>query len=66
MGLSLLFVLAGIFVAMFPINIFLVLFDQRTIAFWVFGIDFPNIEGWLEVSLCLYISGLLYHFVPRI
>ncbi len=34
--------------------------------FWALDIDIPNIEKGLEVSLCLYITCLLYHFLPCI
>ena len=45
MRLSLFFVLAESLIAILLIGMFLVLFDQQAMAFWAFGIDFPNVEG---------------------
>ncbi len=35
-------------------------------AFWAPGIDVPNVERGLQVSLCLCITCLLHHFLPCI
>ncbi len=64
-GLSLVFVLGGLILG-FPVGIFLVFLCQRAMAFWAPGINFPNIEGWLQVSLCFYITCLFHHFFSRI
>ena len=66
MGLSFFFVFTGNLIAVLPIGVFLGFFNRRAMAFWAFGIDFPNIKGWFEVSVCLSISDFLYHFVPHI
>ncbi len=64
-GLSLSFVLGGL-ILMLLVDIFLVFFRQQAMVFWAFGIDFANIEEWLQVSLCFCITFLLYHFFLHI
>ena len=64
--LSFFFVFTGSLIVRLLIGIFLVFLDQWAIALWAFRIDFPNIEGWLEVNFCLYISGLFHYFIACI
>ncbi len=64
-GLSLVFVLGDLILGL-PVGVFLVFFGRWVMAFWAPGIDVPNVEGRLQVSLCLYITCLLYHFLPAI
>ncbi len=64
--LSDVFVLIRDLVLGLPIGILFVLFRQRAMVFWAPRIDIPNIEGRLQVSLCLYITCLLHHFLPCI
>ncbi len=54
MRLSLVFVLGG-FIAGLSVSVFFVFFRQRAMAFWVSGVDFPNMEGWLQVNICFCI-----------
>ncbi len=65
-GLSLVFVLIGGLVARLPIDVFFVFFCQRAMIFRAPGINFPNVERWLQVSLYFYITCLLHHFFLRI
>ena len=51
MGLSLVFVLGGLVLGL-SISVFLVFFGQRAMALRVSGIDVPNVEERLQVSLC--------------
>ncbi len=64
-GLSLVFVLGGLILGL-PIKVPLVFFRRRAMALWAPGIDVPNVERRLQVSLCLYITGLLHNFLPAI
>ncbi len=64
-GLSLVFIL-GSLIAGLLIGILLVFLHQQAMTFWVLGIDFPNVEGWLQVSLCFYITCFHHYFFPRI
>ncbi len=61
LGLSLIFVLGGLFVGL-PIGILLVFLGRRTMTFGIPRVNFPNIKGWLQVSFYFYIIGLLNHF----
>ncbi len=54
-GLSLVFFLGGLALG-FPGGVLLVFFGRRAMAFRAPGIDVPNVEGRLQVSLCLYIT----------
>ena len=65
-GLSLFFVLVGSLVTLLPIDIILVLLDQRSVFFWAHGIDFPSPGGWLEAGFCFYINNPLYRFILHI
>ncbi len=65
MGLSLIFVLGGLILELL-IGIFLVFLCRRAMAFGAPGVDFPNIERWLQVSLCFCITCLFHHFFSRI
>ncbi len=64
-GLSLVFILGGLILGL-PVSVLLVFLCRRTMAFGAPGVDFPNIKGWLQVSLYFYITCLLHHFFPRI
>ncbi len=64
-GLSLVFVLGGLILGL-PVGVLFVFFCRRAMAFWVLGIDVPNVERRLQVSLCLYIICFLHHFLPAI
>ncbi len=64
-GLSLVFVLGGLILGL-PVCVLLVFFGRRAMAFRTAGIDVPNIERRLQVSLCLYITCLLHNFLPAI
>ncbi len=66
MGLSLIFVLVGGLVAGRPIGVLLVFLGQRAMTFRALEINYSNIEGWLQVSLCFYITYLFHHFFPRV
>ncbi len=63
--LSLVFVLGG-FILGLLVGVLLVFFGRRAMALRAPGIDVLNIERRLQVSLCLYITCLLYHFIPAI
>ncbi len=56
-GLSLVFVLGGLALGL-SVGVLLV-FGRRVVALRAPGIDVPNIEGRLQVSLCFYITCLL-------
>ncbi len=64
-GLSLVFILGGLILGL-PVGVLLEFFGRRAMALRAPGIDVPNVEGRLQVSLCLYITCLLYHFLPAI
>ncbi len=64
-GLSLVFVL-GSLIPRLLVGVILVFLCRRAIAFRAFGVDFSNIEGWLQVSLYFYIICLLHYFFPHI
>ncbi len=64
-GLSLVFILGSLVLGLL-VSILLVFLCRQAMAFWVFGVDFPNIKGWLQVSLCFYITCFFHHFFPRI
>ncbi len=64
-GLNLVFVFGGLILGLL-VGVLLVFFRRRAIAFWALGIDIPNVEGKLQVSFCLYIICLFYHFLPAI
>ncbi len=64
-GLSLVFVLGGL-IAGLSVGVLLVFLCRRAMAFQTPGVNFPNIEGWLQISLCFYITSLLHHFFPHI
>ncbi len=64
-GLSLVFVLGGLALGL-PVGVLLIFFGRRAVALWAPGIDVPNVEGRLQVSLCLYITCLLHNFRPTI
>ncbi len=64
-GLSLVFVLGGLILGL-PVGILFVFFGRRAIALQGPGIDILNVEGRLQVSFCLCITCLLYHFLPAI
>ena len=65
-GLSLLLVSIGNLVALLPIGIVLVLFDQQPISFRVPEIDFLSPGGGLEAGFCFYINNFLFDLVPYI
>ncbi len=60
-GLSLIFVLGGLSLGL-PVGVLLVFFGRRVMALWAPDIDVPNVEGSLQVSLCLCIIYLLHNF----
>ncbi len=64
-GFSLVFVLGG-FILGLLVGVLLVFFGRRAMALWALGIDVPNVEGGLQVSLCFCITCLLYNFLPTI
>ncbi len=64
-GLSLVFILRGLALGL-PVGVLLVFFGRRAVALRAPGIDVPNIEGRLQVSLCLYITCFLHNFLPAI
>ncbi len=61
---SLVFVFGDLILGLL-VGVFLVFLCRWAMAFWARGINFPNIEGWLQVSLCFYVTYLLHHFFPR-
>ncbi len=63
-GLSLVFVLGDPALGL-SVNVLLV-FGQRAKALRAPGIDVPNVERRLQVSLCLCITRLLHNFLPAI
>ncbi len=63
--LSLVFVLGGLILGL-PVGVLLVFFGRRVVALRVSGINVSNVEGRLQVSLCLYITCLLHNFLPAI
>ncbi len=63
-GLSLVFVLGGLALGL-SVGVLLVL-GRRAVAFRAPGVDVPNIEERLQVSLCFYITCLLHNFLPAI
>ncbi len=63
--LNLVFVLESIILGLL-VDIFFVFLCRRAMAFWALKVNFPNIEGWLQVSLYFYITYLLHHFFPHI
>ncbi len=65
-GLSLIFVFIGRLVTRLSIGIIFVLFRWRAMAFWIPRIDVPKLKRRLQVSLYLFITCLLYHFLPCI
>ncbi len=64
-GLSLVFVLRGLILGL-PVGVLFVFFGQRTIALRALDIDVLNVEGRLQVSLCLCITCLFHNFLPAI
>ncbi len=64
-GLSLVFVLGGLILRL-QVGVLLVFFGRRAVALWAPGIDVPNVEGRLQVSICLCITCLLNNFLPAI
>ncbi len=64
-GLSLFFVLEGLILRL-PVGVLLVFFRRRAMAFRAPGINVPNVEGSLQVSLCLYITYLFHHFLQAV
>ncbi len=64
-GLSLVFVLGGLALGL-SVGVLFVFFGRQAIALRAPGINVPNVEGRLQVSLCLYITCLLHNFVPAI
>ncbi len=64
-GLSLVFVLGGLILGL-PVGVLLVFFGRWAVAFRAPSINVPNVERRLQVSLCLYITCLLYNFLPVI
>ncbi len=64
-GLSLVFVPEGLVLGL-PVGVLLVFFGRRAMALRVPSIDVPNIEGRLQVSLCLCITCLLHNFFSAI
>ncbi len=64
-GLNLVFVLGGIILGL-PVGILLVFFGRQAMTLWAPDIDIPNVEGRLQVSLCLCITCLLYNFLSAI
>ncbi len=64
-GLSLVFVLRGLILEL-PVGVLFVFFGRRAMAFWAPGIDVPNVEERLQVSLCLYITCFVHNFLPAI
>ncbi len=64
-GFSLVFVLRGLILGL-PVGILFVFFGRRAMALQVSGIDVPNVEGRLQVSLYFYITCLLHNFLPTI
>ncbi len=63
-GLSLVFVLGGLALGL-SVGVFLVL-GRRAVALRAPGVDDPNIEGRLQVSLYFYITCFLHNFLPAI
>ncbi len=63
-GPSLFFVLGGLTLGL-SVGVLLVL-GRRAVAFRAPGINVPNIKGRLQVSFGLYITCLLYNFLPAI
>ncbi len=63
-GLSLVFVLGSLALGL-SVSVLLVL-RQRAVALRAPGVDVPNIEGRLQVSLCFYITYLLHNFLSAI
>ncbi len=63
-GLILVFVLGGLALGL-SVGVLLVL-GQQAMALRAPGVDVPNIEGRLQVSLCFYITCLLHNFFPAI
>ncbi len=64
-GLSLVFVLGGLILGLL-VGVILVFFGRRAMALWAPGIDVPNVEGRLQVSLYLWITCFLNHFLLAI
>ncbi len=64
-GLSLVFVLGGLILGL-QVGVFLIFFGRRVMALRAPGINVPNIEERLQVSLCLYITCLLHNFLQAI
>ncbi len=63
-GLNLVFVLGGLALGL-SVGVLLIL-GRRAVALWAPGVDVPNIEGRLQVSLRFYITCLLHNFLPTI
>ncbi len=64
-GLSLVFVLGGLILGLL-VGVLFVFFGQQVVALRAPDIDIPNVEGRLQVSLCLYITCFLHNFLPAI
>ncbi len=64
-GLSLVLDLGDLALGL-SVGILLVFFGRRAMALRAPGINVPNVEGRLQVSLCLCITCLLHNFFPAI
>ncbi len=60
-GLSLVFVFGALALGLL-VGVLIVSFGRRAMALWAPCIDVPNVEGRLQVSLCLCIIFLLHNF----
>ena len=45
MGFSFFFILVGSLIALLPISVVLVFFNQQFVSFWATGINFPSLKG---------------------
>ncbi len=64
-GLSLVFILGGLTLGL-SVGVLLVFFGRQAMALLAPGIDVPNVEERLQVSLCLCITCLLHNSFPAI
>ncbi len=64
-GLCLVFVLGGLILEL-PVGVLLVFFGRRAVVLRAPDIDVPNLEGRLQVSLCLCITCVFHNFLPAI
>ncbi len=64
-GLSLVFILRSLILGLL-VGVLFVFFGQRVMALRAPGINISNVEGRLQVTLCLYITCFLHNFLPAI